>query len=117
MKVKIYGLGWVGKAMQTLFPQAMIQDPSLGLFAPEKADVAFVCVPTPSKDDWSLDTSIVEEVVKNAEEPLIVIRSTVNPGDCDRWIEKYKKRIVFQAEFLGETPNHPLIDETQRKFL
>jgi UDP-glucose 6-dehydrogenase len=44
----------------------------------EKADVAFVCVPTPLVN-YSLDTSIVESVVKNSEEDLIIIRSTVVP--------------------------------------
>ena len=116
MTVKIYGYGWVGKAMHTLFPDALIQDPAQGMETLLKADVAFICVPTPNPDKGKLDTSIVEEVVKNAEEDLLIIRSTVNPGDCDRW-SQVGKQIVFMPEYLGETPDHPLLDKKQQRFL
>jgi UDPglucose 6-dehydrogenase len=116
-KVKIYGAGWVGKAVKGLFPDALVYDPHLGLLDTGLADFGCICVPTPLKSDGSLDASIVEDVVKNAKEEILIIRSTVNPGDCDRWTKLYKKNIVFQAEFLGETPNHPLLDETKRQFI
>lgn len=118
MGVKIYGLGWVGKAMKSVFPDAIVHDPDQGyVAADEMADVAFVCVPTPNREDGSLDTSIVEEVIKTAREPLIIIRSTINPGDCDRFEQTYKKNIVFQPEYLGETVSHPLLDESKRPFI
>jgi|TARA_Y100000310_G_scaffold160800_1_gene160690 UDPglucose 6-dehydrogenase len=108
-----------------------------------KCDVAFICVPTPNKltfppiqektytdkenimpelepklySEDKLDTSIVEEVIKWCECPLLVVRSTVNPGDCDRWRKKYKKDVVMQPEYLGETPNHPLLDTVNNPFL
>lgn len=113
MTVKIYGYGWVGKAMKTLFPDALVQNHHD--FVPEKADIAFVCVPTPLKDG-KLDTSIVEEVVIRAPEDLIVIRSTVMPGTCDK-LEVLGKKIVFQPEYLGETVQHPLTDQHARPFL
>jgi len=116
MKVKIYGYGWVGKAMHTLFPAAYISDPSLGMESDEKCNVAFVCVPTPLLDG-KLDTSIVQDVVENSEEELIIIRSTVNPGDCDYWERAFKKEIVFQPEYLGETVDHPMTDQHSRPFI
>ena len=116
MKVKIYGYGWVGKAMHTLFPDALIYDPILGFNNLEKADVAFICVPTPAKNG-KLDTSIVEEAVKMSEEDLIIIRSTVNPGTTDYLINRYNKQIVFQPEYLGETPNHPMSDQRMRQWI
>lgn len=103
--------------MHDLFPNAAIQDPSKGMFAPDPEGVAFIGVPTPNRPDGSLDTSIVEDVIQKSEEELIIIRSTINPGDCDRWEKHYKKNIVFMPEYLGETVAHPLLDETQRKFL
>jgi len=115
MTIKIYGFGWVGKAMKTLFPSASIHDPSQGYNDLSKYDVAFICVPTPLVDG-KLDTSIVEEVVKNCQEDLIIIRSTVMPGTCDE-LEKLGKNIVFQPEFLGETPNHPLFIEKNTPFI
>lgn len=149
--IKIYGYGWVGKAMHQLFPDALIYDPSQGYQALSKCDVAFVCVPTPLingkhattcawmnssceyKDTHKycpheehkcecflgkkLDISIVEDVVKNAEEDLIIIRSTVMPGTCLELESKYNKKIVFQPEYLGETTNHPMTDQHSRPFI
>ena len=113
MTIKIYGYGWVGKAMKTLFPHAYIYDPAQGYIDNGKCDVAFVCVPTPLKDG-KLDTSIVEEVIKSCQEDLIVVRSTVMPGTCDKFSNKH---IVFQPEYLGETVNHPMSDQKARPFI
>lgn len=82
-----------------------------------KADIAFICVPTPSIKEGALDTSVVEEIIKWCEAPLLVVRSTVNPRDCARWKIMYNKRIVMQPEYLGETPNHPLLDTKNVPFL
>ncbi len=113
MKIKIYGYGWVGKAMKTLFPDASVHDPELKMVAEEKADVAFVCVPTPLKYG-KLDTSVVEEVIEKSEEKLIIVRSTVMPGTCDKF---ENKNVVFQPEYLGETVNHPMTDQKARPFI
>ena len=121
MKIKIYGYGWVGKAMEVLFPEALIHDPDQGYRNEEKCDIAFICVPTPLKDG-KLDTSIVEEVVRDCKEDLIIIRSTVMPGTCDKLSRKEdyspnNKCIVFQPEYLGETVNHPMTDQKARPFI
>lgn len=116
MTVKIYGYGWVGKAMHVLFPEAMIQDFALNYVTNTTADVAFVCVPTPLKDG-KLDCSIVEDVIRLAEETLIIVRSTVNPGFCDEMVAKYGKNIVMQPEYLGETVSHPMTDQHARPFM
>lgn len=116
MTVKIYGYGWVGKAMHTLFPEASINDPEQKMVASSvTCDVAFICVPT----DWNgrvLDTSIVDRVVAECKEDLIIIRSTVMPGTCDR-LSTLGKNIVFQPEYLGETVNHPMTDQKARPFI
>lgn len=119
MKVTIIGYGWVGKSMHKLFPKAYIYSlPRTG--TREKAnngDVAFICVPTPSIKEGKLDITIVEKCVSWCRCPLIVIRSTLNPGTCDYLSKKYGKRIVVQPEYLGETPNHPLLNEKNTPFL
>lgn len=117
MVIKIYGYGWVGKAMKVLFPDALVHDPAQKMLQKKKADAAFVCVPTPNKKDGSLDISIVEEVVSKASENLIIIRSTVQPGTCDYLEKKYRKNICMQPEYLGETINHPMTDQKARPFL
>lgn len=120
MKVSIIGAtGWVGKAMQQLFPLAYLYTRHLGTKKEaNKGDIAFICVPTPKFEfDDALDTSVVEECISWLTCPLIVVRSTVNPGDCDRWAKKYGKRIMHQPEYLGETPNHPLLDQKKNQFI
>jgi UDPglucose 6-dehydrogenase len=117
-KIGIIGTGWVGKAMLSIFPDAVTMDSKNGSMSDiNKCDIAFVCVPTPNNPDGSLDMSIVESVVKECTSPLIVIRSTLQPGTCDRLSKKYRKNIVMQPEYLGETVAHPLLEEGQRKFL
>lgn len=114
--VKIYGLGWVGRSMKQMFPDAIVDDPEQGFFPAKSGEVAFVCVPTPLKEG-KVDDSIVESVVARAKEDLIVMRSTVMPGTCDRLAAKYNKRIVFQPEYLGETISHPFSNQGMRQFI
>lgn len=118
MKVSVIGAtGWVGKAMLQLFPHAYSYSRHVGTREEaNKGDVAFICVPSPLKDG-KLDTSTVEECIAWCTCPLIVVRSTVNPGDCDRWATKYGKRIMHQPEYLGETPSHPLLDQKHNQFI
>jgi UDPglucose 6-dehydrogenase len=117
--VTIIGYGWVGKSVHKLFPDAYVYDPpKIGHKSRAKeADIAFICVPTPVIGEGKLDISIVEECVAWCEAPLIVIRSTVNPGTADYLSKKYQKRIVIQPEYLGETAQHPLFDEKNIPFL
>jgi len=119
MKISIIGgTGWVGKAVKNLFPEAYIYSRNIGTKDEvNKADIAFICVPTPNTGEGKLYTSYVGEAISWCKCPLIVVRSTVNPGDCDRWKILYNKRILFQPEYLGETPNHPLLDTLQTPFI
>jgi UDPglucose 6-dehydrogenase len=134
-KVAIIGYGWVGKSMAKLFPDALIYDPLVASSEFKSStkeeinecDVAFICVPSPNEKVWEatrevegegkLDTSIVEEVVSWCTCPLLVMRSTVNPGTCDRLAKKYNRNIVMQPEYLGETPAHPMYDPKTRQFM
>jgi|WetSurSiteA1Bulk_404760.scaffolds.fasta_scaffold08270_2 UDPglucose 6-dehydrogenase len=131
-KIAIIGYGWVGKAMEKLFPDALIYIRSVSKFSGKEigkgnytgqkdrineCDIAFVCVPTPCLDEGQLDMVAVEEVVAWCTCPLLVMRSTVNPGTCGILSKKYNKRIVMQPEYLGETPNHPMLDPRTRQFL
>lgn len=122
--VAIYGYGWVGKAVENLFRKSCLlniyDDDEISRqsrMQNEIEDVAFICVPSPLKKDGSLDCSIVLDVVKKCKSPLIIIRSTINPGSCNYWEMMYEKNIVFVPEYIGETVAHPLLDETKRKFL
>ena len=107
LTVGIVGHGYVGKAFHKFFTEAKVYDPAY----PEsntkedinKCDLAIVAVPTPMKKDGSCDTSIVEESIKWLKTPVILIKSTVVPGTTEMLKKKYKKRIVFSPEYVGES--------------
>ncbi len=82
-----------------------------------RCDVVFICVPTPMNDDGSCNTAIVEEVVSWVTAPLMIIRSTVAPGTTDRLAARYRKKIVFQPEYLGETTAHVFGNMAEREFV
>lgn len=120
MNTAVIGEGWVGKSMIELFPDSHVYDEPQNIGSRalvNECDVAFVCVPTPNETQGALDTSIVENVVGWCESDLIVIRSTVNPGTTERLAKETGKRILMQPEYLGETPNHPMINPKERPFM
>ena len=108
MKIAIIGYGYVGKAMGKMFGKKIhaIYDPFYDKTdSKEKVnecDLAIVCVPTKMNDDGKCDTSIVEETVEWLGTPLILIKSTIQPGTTDFLVQEYGKRIVFSPEYIGE---------------
>lgn len=80
----------------------------------DKAEVIFVCVPTPMQPDGSASIEIVEnvvaDIVKHATcETSVVIKSTVPPGTTHELNRRFNssipqafKGIVFNPEFLTE---------------
>jgi len=113
LKIAIIGLGVVGKAIHEYFEgkaEIAVYDINDGTFNSEaqkeivnKCDFAFICVPTPRKEDDSCDTSIVEEVVSWLRTPLIIIKSTIEPGTTNILKEKYNKKIIFSPEYTSES--------------
>lgn len=103
--IAIVGYGYVGSAYHKIFPDAVIYDPARGRKdkkAVNRRGLAIVCVPTPSAPDGSCDTSLVEETIAWLKTPLILIKSTVEPGTTKRLKRKYKKRICHSPEYIGE---------------
>lgn len=71
------------------------------------SDIIFVCVPTPSKNNGSIDLSIVDRVLREIsfikEKKIIVIKSTIIPGTTKKYQKKYKNKIiVYNPEFITE---------------
>lgn len=122
-KVAIIGsAGVVGAAMRKFFgPSAVTYDIrdryNDDRIIVNKCGLAVICVPTPSLDDGGCNVSIVAEVVSWLKTPLIVIRSTVSLGTTDWLRKKTGKRIVFQPEYLGETPAHELCNIAEREYV
>jgi len=76
-----------------------------------KSNIIFQCLPTPMKKSGECDLSIVEKSLKNIDslalqlknDPIIIIKSTVPPGTCERLNNSLKNiNIVFNPEFLTE---------------
>jgi UDPglucose 6-dehydrogenase len=90
--------------------------------AVEHAEIIFICIGTPPKEDGSADLSMIEaaaaEIAKAAKGPLVlVIKSTVPVGTCDR-VERIVRshsnvaiHVVSNPEFLKEGS---AVDDFQR---
>ena len=68
-------------------------------------DLIFVCVPTPYHYGGSgFDASIIDSVVKEIKDKIVVIKSTVKVGTCDR-VQKENPtlKVLFNPEFLSES--------------
>ena len=77
----------------------------------EQSNIIFQCLPTPMKKNGECDLSIVEKSLKNIDNialqlknnPIIIIKSTVPPGTCERLNNSLQNiNIVFNPEFLTE---------------
>ena len=115
----IIGNGFVGNAIAHAFIPYMTvrifdKDPEKSLDKLEDvvnhSDVVFVCVPTPMREDGTIDLSIVESVFDsieackdNSSKPVFVLKSTVVPGTTRELKKKHPNLpIVFNPEFLTE---------------
>lgn len=113
-KLGIIGHGFVGQAVDYGFSTPMVDkfivDPKYGEsntlndLCDWEPQCVFICAPTPSKEDGSVDSSIVEEAVMkliNLTDAFIVIKSTITPDVVDRMMQ-IDQRVVYHPEFLQE---------------
>lgn len=112
-KLGIIGHGFVGKAVDYVFSTPTVEkfvvDPkynenTLQDLCDWQPSCVFICLPTPSKDDGSIDTKNIDEAVMrlvNQTDAFIVIKSTVTPDVIDR-LSRIDGRIVYHPEFLTE---------------
>jgi UDPglucose 6-dehydrogenase len=126
MNIGIIGLGIIGSAckfgFEKLGHKLSIHDTKLNTSIEDvlNSEIIYVCVPTPSNEDGSCNTSIVEEVVhelkSNNYSGVIAIKSTVKPTLTQRLIDETGLNICFVPEFLRErcaitdfTENHSVL--------
>ena len=69
-----------------------------------RADVIFLCVPTPRRADGSADRSYLENAISRVASPKIfVIKSTVPPGTTEEMQARFPQhQFLFNPEFLTE---------------
>lgn len=129
MDIGIVGLGIIGSAckygFEKLGHRVYVHDIAHNTKLIDLLDcrVIYICVPTPSRNDGSCDTSIVEEVVEDLNaynyDGVVAIKSTIEPGETQRLIDlclNLNDYICFVPEFLRErcsfedfTSNHDLL--------
>lgn len=128
INIGIVGLGIVGEACKFGFeknghrvygfdtdPEKGCADADSWVSMRDNADIIYVCVPTPSRDDGSCETAIVHETILNLVSEgyngIIAIKSTVNPGTTElirgmhcrkTGREDFQGEIIFVPEFLRE---------------
>ena len=113
MNISIIGIGVVGGAIKYGFEKLghtisfhdIVYDTKIENVL--DTDICYICVPTPTNEDNSCDTSIVEGVIKELKEldykGIITIKSTVEPGTTIKLKEKHNiDKICFVPEFLRE---------------
>ena len=112
-KIGIVGIGMVGGALQDYLKEKeeiklFLYDKGKKLGSPRevnKAELVFVCVPTPYlKDGKGFDLSYVEETLDMLRgEKVVVIKSTVVPGTTEKLQQKYPQfKLLMNPEFLTE---------------
>lgn len=112
IKVGVMGVGFVGGSVRNWFEKGRLKNrvqlflydkfKKLGsLEEVNKADIIFVCVPTPYGKK-GFDLSFVEEALASIPDgKVVVIKSTVLPFTTETLQLKYpKKTILFNPEFL-----------------
>jgi UDPglucose 6-dehydrogenase len=105
------GAGVVGGSLLTYLESqgsdVAAYDPPKGLDAltsVERADILFICVPTPYTPGVGFDDSFVLEAARKINgSKSVVIKSTVLPGTTDMLQERFPQhRFLFNPEFLRE---------------
>jgi UDPglucose 6-dehydrogenase len=132
IKIGIIGVGMVGGAIKNYFSkegaEMFFYDVGRNFGSMEdvnKADVIFICVPTPfDKGKNDFDVSYVESACSGIEgEKIIVIKSTVLPGTTEKLQKKYPgHKFLFNPEFLSEAtadqdmqnPDRQIVGYTER---
>lgn len=117
MKILIIGQGYVGAGAKRMFERRYevetvdpVAQADYKEIPDKKYDLAVIAVPTEMKDNGQCDTSIVEEVVAEVKAEVILIKSTIKVGTTDQLKQKYKQRLVFSPEFMGEGNYHSTYD-------
>lgn len=109
MRVAVLGVGFVGSAVSRYYKQShdvIEYDPPKGIGTTadlERADVAFICVPTPFTKSGFDDSYVRAAVASVPGHKTVVIKSTVLPGTTTKMQAEFPHhRVMFNPEFLRE---------------
>lgn len=112
VKIGVVGLGVVGGAVYSVFKERGLDVSGFDSAKPEagtfedviKADVLFLCLPTPTSQYGVQDLSALRDVagkLKSAKyQGVVVIKSTVLPGTTVALAQEFELNAVHNPEFL-----------------
>lgn len=115
-------MGVVGKALCTLlekFHEVKKYDINWQYNTKEdinSCEVVFVCVPTPFKE-VAIDISAIRDVLSWLNAPVIVIKSSLPPGQTKNLAEDTGKKVYHCPEFLREATSLEDIERDNRVFV
>lgn len=105
MKIGVIGAGFVGSAViNALTCEYLVVDPDKTVTIIDELlewepDAVFVCVPTPSMPNGSVNPYIVLDVLAELpDELLIILKSTITPN----YLINRSMRLVYNPEFLTQ---------------
>lgn len=113
LKIGIIGYGFVGQAVEYSFMtqnvEAFIIDPkynenTIDDLIEWKPKLVFICLPTPSNDNGSIDATLIGKTVKYLKSRLsafIIIKSTITPKIISD-ITAHEFNVAYVPEFLSE---------------
>ena len=110
IKIGIVGYGFVGQAIDYAFTSTAVEkfyvDPKLDTNMEDliefDPDYTFVCVPTPMRDDGTVEDGLVRDAVEdlsNHTNSVVIIKSTITPDSVS---SMEQDRVVYNPEFLTE---------------
>lgn len=112
-KISVIGLGFVGGAVHYWFEHKLNNRVELFSYDKHKnigtvkevnkADIVFVCVPTPFYEDAGGydDSAIIESLNVLSSSKIVVIKSTILPGSTEKFQKLFPiHKILFNPEFL-----------------
>jgi len=113
MKIGIIGRGFVGGAISVGFEsqghEILVHDTKLNTKIEDvmEAKLIYICVPTPSSEDGSCNTDIVESVLGELSElnykGAVCVKSTIVPGTTQKFRQIFGNlNLNFVPEFLRE---------------
>lgn len=116
LKVGIIGVGMVGTSLKRYFEEIRGYSRGKDLFLYDidrekgyfddvgRADVIFICVPTPRSPSGPANISAVESALVTLQgKKITVIKSTVPPGTTESFQKRFPQhQILFNPEFLTE---------------
>ncbi|MCL5666526.1 MAG: hypothetical protein M1383_02040 [Patescibacteria group bacterium] len=125
-KIGIMGLGFVGGALMRYFKTRPV---SLFLYDKykkigsveevNKADIVFICVPTPFLDGKGFDLSAVKDAIGELQgAKIVVIKSTILPGTTENLQKTFPRhKFLFNPEFLREVSPYEDLIRPDRQIL